>query len=233
MKLLTVNNTKTLKSQPFGYETFIMHLAPAARSGYNVCPSASVGCMAGCLNTAGRGCYDKTQHARIRRTKLFFESRAEFFALLVAEIYTGIRLAKKHNLTPCFRLNGTSDILWENEIVPHTSENIFHMFPAVQFYDYTKVPGRTVPANYHLTFSRSESNSTECTTEFIRGRNVAVVFAKVPERYNLNSYNLLSSEHQVFVGDGSDLRFLDPVGHIVGLTAKGKAKKDTTGFVVR
>jgi hypothetical protein len=28
------------------------------------------------------------------------------------------------------------------------------------------------------------------------------------------------------------LRFLDPKGVVVGLKAKGKAKKDTTGFVV-
>ena len=35
----------------------------------------------------------------------------------------------------------------------------------------------------------------------------------------------------VFNGDESDLRFLDPKNVIVGLYAKGKAKKDTTGFV--
>jgi hypothetical protein len=35
----------------------------------------------------------------------------------------------------------------------------------------------------------------------------------------------------VFNGDESDLRFLDPQGVIVGLYAKGKAKKDTSGFV--
>jgi hypothetical protein len=35
----------------------------------------------------------------------------------------------------------------------------------------------------------------------------------------------------VFNGDESDLRFLDPKGSVIGLYAKGKAKKDTTGFV--
>ena len=35
----------------------------------------------------------------------------------------------------------------------------------------------------------------------------------------------------VFNGDDSDLRFLDPKGVVVGLYAKGKAKKDTSGFV--
>jgi hypothetical protein len=35
----------------------------------------------------------------------------------------------------------------------------------------------------------------------------------------------------VFNGDDSDLRFLDPKGVIVGLYAKGRARKDTSGFV--
>jgi len=34
-------------------------------------------------------------------------------------------------------------------------------------------------------------------------------------------------------GDASDLRFLDPDGVVVGLKAKGDAKKDTSGFVKR
>jgi hypothetical protein len=35
----------------------------------------------------------------------------------------------------------------------------------------------------------------------------------------------------VINGDETDLRFLDAKGVIVGLRAKGKARKDTTGFV--
>ena len=34
-------------------------------------------------------------------------------------------------------------------------------------------------------------------------------------------------------GDDSDIRHLDPQGVIVALYAKGNARKDTTGFVVR
>jgi hypothetical protein len=37
---------------------------------------------------------------------------------------------------------------------------------------------------------------------------------------------------KVINGDETDLRFLDEKNVIVGLVAKGKAKKDTTGFVV-
>jgi hypothetical protein len=223
MELLTASNPKVLKSKPFGYETFIMHLAPADRSGNNVCSHSSAGCRAACLNTSGRGCYQRTQNARIRRTKIFFEDRVEFFALLMSDIYTGIRRAKSHNLTPCFRLNGTSDIPFDRIMVPGYNKSIFDIFPNVQFYDYTKVPRRVVPANYHLTFSRSESNSENVNSEISRGRNVAVVFHKVPETYK---------GIPVIIGDTSDLRFLDKRHVIVGLTAKGKAKKDKSGFVL-
>jgi hypothetical protein len=34
-------------------------------------------------------------------------------------------------------------------------------------------------------------------------------------------------------GDANDLRFLDPAGSMVWLKAKGKARADTTGFVIR
>ena len=36
----------------------------------------------------------------------------------------------------------------------------------------------------------------------------------------------------VINGDKTDMRFKDPVGVIVGLKAKGKARKDTSGFVI-
>jgi hypothetical protein len=37
---------------------------------------------------------------------------------------------------------------------------------------------------------------------------------------------------EVVDGDDSDIRHLDPMGAAVALYAKGKAKKDTSGFVV-
>jgi len=223
MHLLTENNPKTNKSMAYGFKTYIMHLAPAWRSGYNVCQKASVGCAAACLNTSGHGCYQRTQKARIRRTKLFFESRAEFFALLVADIYTAIRRSKKHGLVPCFRLNGTSDLPWESITIPGTTQTIFDMFPTVQFYDYTAIPGRNVPVNCHLTFSRKESNPEDVQSEMSAGRNVAVVFKVLPNVWN---------GVKVIDGTKTDMRFCDPVGVIVGLLAKGRAKKDTSGFVV-
>ena len=56
------------------------------------------------------------------------------------------------------------------------------------------------------------------------GMNVAVVFRKeLPATY---------LGRKVINGDETDLRFLDEKNVIVGLKAKGKAKKDTSGFVV-
>jgi hypothetical protein len=223
MKLLTVGNTKTVKGEALGFLTFIMHLAPSTLSGYNTCPMASAGCAAACLNTAGRGRFTATQEARIRKTHWFFNDRASFMAHLVKDIKAAIRKAERVGMTPVFRLNGTSDIRWETVRVDGFN-NIMEMFPTVQFYDYTKLSNRrNIPANYHLTFSRSESNDAYVKVALDRGMNVAVVFDNLPNTY---------MGRMVIDGTETDLRFLDPTNVIVGLLAKGKAKKDTTGFTV-
>lgn len=222
MKLFGRGNPKTAKGEKKGFLTFILHLAPARLSGYNVCPGASAGCTLACLNTAGRGRFDKIQNARIRKTKMFFENRDEFLALMVKDIEAGIRAAARENLIPVFRPNGTSDIRWENY-------GIIEKFPNVQFYDYTKLPNRRgIPANYHLTFSRSESNEALIPTALDHGMNIAAVFSTPKNGKLPATYAGLS----VVDGDETDLRFLDPSGVIVGLRAKGDAKKDSSGFVV-
>jgi hypothetical protein len=239
MKLLSVGNPKTLKGMVQGYNTYILHLAPSTLSGHNTCPKATPGCIAACLNTAGRGGMFKKgettnaiQQARIRKTNFFYEERAGFFEWLVADIKLAIKQSAKLGLIPVFRLNGTSDIAWEKyevEVDGVVYTNIFNAFPTVQFYDYTKVLGRKfkhIP-NYHLTFSAADGNDADVAEAIKQGYNVAVVFGikktlPMPE-------NFLGLP--VFNGDESDLRFLDPKGVVVGLYAKGKAKKDTTGFV--
>lgn len=235
MKLLSTGNPKVLKGMAQGYNTYILHLAPADLSGYNTCPKATAGCKAACLNTAGRGGMFKRgentnviQQARIRKTKMFFENRGQFFADLVADIKLAIKQSEKKGLIPVFRLNGTSDLSFEKYEVAE-GKNIFQMFPNVQFYDYTKVLGRKVNhiANYHLTFSAADGNDLDVIKAIAQGYNIATVFGikktePMPETYN---------GRPVFNGDDSDLRFLDPKGVVVGLYAKGKAKKDTSGFV--
>jgi hypothetical protein len=230
MNLLTIGNPKTLKGQTKGYLTFILHLAPADVSGYQTCPKATAGCKAACLNTAGRGgmfrkgeSTNVIQEARKRKTRLFFENRAAFMEMLIADIRKGIRYAEKRDLVPVFRLNGTSDLAWE-KIRAGEYRNLMEMFPTIQFYDYTKIVGRRIPKNYHLTFSNADGNALDVRLALNQGMNVAVVFAKSLPSVYLN--------RPVLNGDESDLRFLDSHGHIVGLKAKGRAKKDTTGFVV-
>ena len=235
-KLLTVGNPKILKGQAKGYITFILHLAPAELSGYNTCPKATKGCRAACLNTAGRGGMFKRgestnviQEARKRKTRNLFENTVEFMSDLVADIERAIRKAAKENLIPVFRLNGTSDVSFEKEkysVIRNGVKyrNIFEAFSEIQFYDYTKILGRKVSgiSNYHLTFSAADGNDADVNEALNRGLNVAMVFDNVPEHY-LN--------RRVINGDETDLRFTDELGVIVGLKAKGKAKKDTSGFV--
>ena len=222
MALLSTANTKTMKGEKYGYLTYIMHLAPSLVSGYQVCPKASAGCAAACLNKAGMGVFSNVQEARITRTKLFFEERANFMTQLATEIRKAKKKAAKEGLKLLVRLNGTSDIAFE-KIRAGEYRNVLEMFPDVQFYDYTKIIGRSVPDNYHLTFSKSESNDRDVSTAIRNGLNVAVVFDKLPETY---------LGRPVVSGDDTDIRVNDPHGVVIGLKAKGPAKKDLSGFVV-
>lgn len=229
MKLLTTANQKIAKGEKVGYFTAVLHLAPHTLSGFNVCPMASKGCAAACLNTAGRGVYDNVQNARIRKTQDFFNNRDAFMATLVADIKAHIRKAVREKMIPAIRLNGTSDIRWETVKVG-TFANVMEMFPTIQFYDYTKIANRkTLPKNYHLTLSRSESNDATVTDALKSGGNVAVVFAtkkgmSLPATWN---------GYTVVDGDITDLRFLDGKNVVVGLRGKGKARKgEHGGFVV-
>lgn len=223
MKLLSTTNYKTPKGEKLGILTGILYLAPAKISGYEVCPMRSAGCTAACLYTAGMGAFSNVQQARIKKTKMFFEQREEFFKLLHKDIKSLIAKAKKENLVPAVRLNGTSDINW-------VRFKLFEQYPEVQFYDYTKMLNHLTKdvANYHITFSKNESNDVDCKIALERGYNVAVVFntkkgVSLPPFWN---------DYPVYDGDDTDVRFYDPDNHVIGLRAKGMAKKDNSGFVI-
>lgn len=251
------NNAKTVKGDG-EFETAIMYLAPFTLAGTNVCPMAEqAGCVAGCLNTAGRGAYSNVQLARIAKTKRYLKSRTDFMAELVADLEGFVRYCQRKGVKPAVRLNGTSDIQWE---VAHYASrgdargSVFELFPEVQFYDYTKVYKRVyraLPSNYSLVLSYSEANQAYAdkviAAALDTGANVAVVYRNKATRDALVSpalegrggviQNSLcgtseSLSREVFNGDDTDLRFLDPTGVIVGLYAKGRAKTDTSGFVV-
>jgi hypothetical protein len=231
-KLLSTANPKIQKGTKLGYLSFILHLAPADLSGHNTCPKATAGCKSACLNTAGRGGMfrkgentNMIQQARIRKTEYFYNARQDFMLDLKKDIEKGIKLAAKLGLTPVFRLNGTSDLSWEKyDMIP--GQNVFECFPTVQFYDYTKILGRKTAGinNYFLIFSKADGNDSDVAEAILQGMNVAAVFDRVP------------TEHMgltVIDADEHDLRFLDAKGVIAGLKAKGRAKKDYSGFVIR
>jgi len=165
-KLLSVSaDSKTVKGRKAGYLTGILYLSPSTKAGGpNLCPFAKVAkCEAGCLDTAGRGVFNSTQSARIKKTRYFLTERAEFFRNLWLDIEALIRKAERDGLTPTVRLNGTSDIAWEREAFTLDGvdyANIFEAFPKIQFYDYTKDAKNRhdLPANYDLTFSLSGAN---------------------------------------------------------------------------
>lgn len=213
-------STKMDKSDKYtDYENFIMYLAPHTMSGVNICPFASKGCAAACLNTAGRGKFTMTQKARLNRTLHYLSDRVGFLQRLRAEILYHATLKEKLAI----RLGGTSDI----NFIPFIKET-HKTVPHVIFYDYTKNPAIAVRAlevpNYHVTFSRSETNEVDCLKMLSLGINVAVVFRnKFPKTWN---------GFDVVDGDLTDARFLDGSGVVIGLSAKGKGKKDKTGFVV-
>ena len=227
-KLLSTANPKIQKGTKLGYLSFILHLAPSDLSGKNTCPKATKGCIAACLNTAGRGGMFKKgentnmiQKARIRKTQYFFANRDAFMVDLANDIRKAIKFAERKGLTPVFRLNGTSDLSWEKYWVPVYDMTLFELFPQVQFYDYTKVLGRKTSAfpNYHLTFSKADGNDADVAEALLQGMSVVAVYDAIPAG--------------VPSADETDLRFLDPKGIMLGLKAKGRAKKDYSGFVIR
>ena len=201
-----------------GILPFALSLAPATASGAgNVCPLASPGCSAVCLNYAGRGQMSSIQRARIQKTRFWFSDRDGFLELLTRDLEKVQRLARKHEKRAAVRLNVFSDIPWERFVD-------LDRFRDIQFYDYTKILARLgrTPSNYDLTFSRSETNEAEVRQALIRRFNVAIPFRDPPDWF---------LGYPVVDGDRHDFRFLDPRPVVVALKPKGLARHDTTGFV--
>ena len=230
-RLLTINNPKTLKGEDVNdkYITAIMHMSPINT---RICPYQDIaGCKVACLNTAGRGgIYKKgettnvIQEARKRKTSMYLEARNFFMRDLITDIGKFVRYCENKAKLPAVRLNGTSDIQWET--INIDNKNIFEHFPSVQFYDYTKIPTRKIAGidNYHLTWSYSEANKKYAEYFNTINYNIAVVFN--------GEFPIYYKGREVVDGDESDLRFLDKPNVVVGLKAKGKAKKDKSGFVI-
>ena len=227
-KLLSVNaDSKTIKSNKAGFLTGILYLAPYTLSGVNLCPFAKIAqCHVACLNTAGRGGFDqRVKNARLRKAKLFNENKPEFFTQLLHDIEKLKQQAVKKKLQPVIRLNGTSDIEFEN-IKVKDNKTIFELYPDLQFYDYTKNPNRkNLPSNYDVTFSYSGVQSfIKFNRQALKNNmRIATVFKILPAQF---------LGREVINGDAHDARFIEDKNVIIGLKAKGKARHDKTGFVI-
>ena len=221
-KLLAIGgDAKTKKGQKEGYLTAILYLVPYGQLGTkNLCSHASKGCGKSCLFESGMGVFSNVQNARLKKTLFFQDDEQGFIETIKEDIEKAIKWTESKGFNLAVRLNGTSDVAWERF-------DLMQTFPRLQWYDYTKQPfrlNRNLPENYHLTFSQSEENQDQAKRLAKQGENVAVVFRhKLPSKY----YG-----RQVIDGDKNDLRFLDPKKSIVGLLAKGSAKKDQSGFVI-
>jgi len=240
-------NPKTDKGHKRGYATAVLYLAPARNSGLNTCVDATPDCTAACLYTAGRGGFDpEVAEARLARTHFFFYHRSEFNSRLVLEIERHARKCARSEMLCAVRLNGTSDFPWERLLL-NNGRTALESYPGIQFYDYTKTVRRALmwargemPSNYHVTFSRAETekNHREVEQVMAAGGNVAVVMRicgcgvrssckhGIPQDWTYGGRVVVN-------GDQDDLRFLDPAGVIVGLKAKGQARVEPlSGFVV-
>ena len=235
-KLIGVGtNAKTIKGDGSEYLTGIVYMTPwkvmVDGKSFNSCSMAEqAGCIEGCLNTAGRGAMNCVQAARQRKAEWFYRDRDGFMTQLMQDIAKFQTYCNKRGIQPVIRLNGTTDIRWE--LIKLDGLTIFELFPRVQYYDYTKISNRDTShiPNYHLTWSYSNASpkyAAMMQTALDRGMNVATVFRKAFDYANT------WAGLPVINGDSDDLRILDPKGgHIVALYAKGKAKKDMSGFVV-
>lgn len=246
-RIFSTDSAKAIKAQGFGYVNAIHYMAPSDLSGVNLCPHASAGCKALCLGWhSGQASMVKhdadlnsVRQSRIDKAQRFMRSRAEYMADVVRSIELLQAKAQRAGKKLCVRLNGSTDIAWEGiacwrKLQQRPLEpfrNLFEAFPDIEFVDYTKNPRRferSLPANYHLVFSRSEENEAQAIELLSHGINVAAVFADKPAQWQ--GFDCID-------GDEHDLRQLDPRGargFVIALSPKGrKAKRDTSGFVVR
>jgi hypothetical protein len=219
------SNTKTAKNS---LKTFILYLAPYTYNskGINLCPMAG-NCAINCLYTAGRGKFSNVQKARINKSNYFVYDKERFILQLAGELIKINKAAIKTGEQVAIRLNGTSDIDFIYLLKKYAKLDPFKLDHLI-YYDYTKIPGKVKKyidePRYILTFSRDEKNAEFIPDLLKLGANVSVVFnGQLPK---------VHWGRPVIDGDKSDIVMLYNKGSILGLRAKGEAKKDTTGFVV-
>lgn len=222
------SSSKIAKGLKYNEMTYILYLAPASLSGYNVCPMSTEECRTACLTESGHNRIDVKKNAinkaRIKKTKLFFEHREFFMGWLVTEIEKAKYNAEQLGYRFSVRLNGTSDI--DPILFTYNGTNIFDIFSDVTFYDYTKVAKRfkllTKYPNYDLTYSFSGHNMLQSLKLLSENKGrVAMVFEGKVLPVSFMNYKVID-------GDAYDMRYLDEQGVIVGLKFKKVRNKIDT-----
>jgi hypothetical protein len=222
------SSSKIAKGLKYNEMTYILYLAPASLSGYNVCPMSTEECRTACLTESGHNRIDVKKNAinkaRIKKTKLFFEHREFFMGWLVTEIEKAKYKANELGYRFSVRLNGTSDI--EPTLFQYNSRVIFELFDDVTFYDYTKVAKRfgllQFYPNYDLTYSFSGHNMVQSLKLLSENKGrVAMVFEGKVLPVSFMGYKVID-------GDAYDMRYLDEQGVIVGLKFKKVRNKIDT-----
>lgn len=234
-RLLSIDNPKASKSVAYGWLNAIHYMSPSDIAGVgNLCPNASPGCIALCLgyhsgqasmvaNASDTANKNSVRSSRDTKAQQFMSNRNAYLAAFKDQMLAAVKLAEAMGLKLCVRFDGSTDTGYGLRLARE--------YPAIQFTDYTKNKRRAMdnatgkhPANYSVTFSRSELNEADCLEVLAAGGNVAAVFETMPDTWH---------GFPVISGDDHDLRHLDPQGHVIALTPKGAAKKDQSGFVVR
>ena len=221
-------NSKTAKNS---LETYILYLSPERQNskGVNLCPKASKGCAAACLYTAGRGKFSNVKASRINKSEYYINDKITFINQLSKEIVKIAAKSIKQDKKIAIRLNGTSDQDFIALIKKYNNLDLLNgdQFKNLVFYDYTAILGKIkkyINTSYSLTLSRKEDNENEIIEALKLGGNVAAVFRDdLPTTYK---------GFTVVNGDTSDLEMLYNKNVILGLKAKGDAKKDKSGFVI-
>jgi hypothetical protein len=219
-------NAKTSKNPE---TTYILYLAPYTQNSkkINICPKASAGCSASCLFSAGRGAFSNVIQSRVNKTEYYLHDKEKFILQLAGELVKINKKASKETNQTLIRLNGTSDLDFVYLLKKYANFDISN-YNNLHFYDYTKILGKVKKyidhKNYTLTFSRAEDNEAETIQALKIGSNVSAVFSgDLPKTYK---------GFTVVDGDKTDSEMLAFKGLILGLKAKGKARKDTSGFVI-
>ena len=230
MRKLLSNGSSNAKTKKNDRPTKILYMKPTMVEGKEMCPFATTGCRAACLNTAGRGVFSNVQESRYNRTLMYVREKKKFLEQIAKEVNGSAKFYARKGEEFAVRLNGTSDQPLVESLIKQEG-----VHENAVFYDYTKnpkKPGQRYLASGHryvVTLSYSGENEEGCVDALKRGANCAVVFSTKKDNILPDTWN----GFKVVDGDVRDDLMLDVSGVVLGLRAKGKAKKDTSGFVVQ